>query len=338
VPSFIAATWKAFDARGAVDEWEGEDLEAAKVTQELSPAVAALLGSSANGTPRRRRLHVPPRANTPGRLPGPGVSNIVDVSLPQGSTARPVDSPTLELDAYDSGSSGGTGVVTPTAPAMWVSAQSFTGAAASWKQLAAGFEESGLWPLLLPEADFGLAEPWIEQRARRERDSLDATPQELFRARLEGSLKDTPLTATELLAGSGVARGELGEGSGKRTDALQHAFEELGESRLALVSVQRPADVVHRTAWPGTYAAGITGAELAELVASWEERYGVLLVGMSHESLVFAVLRPPATLEEAVEVAAEHHATCPDEAEGWGDDRSYAESLVNAPVWRLSWS
>lgn len=334
-PSFVAATWKAFDSRAAADEWKGEDLEAAEVTQEISPAVAALLGETAG--PRRRRMHVPPRAAQPGRLPGPGVNNVVDVALPAGATGRPVEAPTLELDAFDSGA-GGTGVVTPVAPAMWVSSQALGAAAAAWKRLAAGFEESGLWPLLLPEVEFGLSEPWTEQRARRERDSLDADAVELFRARLEGSLKSTPLTSTEAFSVCGVTRGELTRGSGKRTDALDFAFAELGDSRLALVAVTRPADAVHRVAWPGTYVAGITGAELAEMLVSWEERWGALLVGMTHDSLVLAVLRPPATLGEAVEAAAEHHATCPDEADEWGDDRTYAETLINAPVWRLTWT
>jgi hypothetical protein len=249
-----------------------------------------------------------------------------------------VDSPTLELDVFDAAPSGGTGVVAPVAPAMWVSSQAVPNAPSAWKQLAAGFQESGLWPLLIPEGDFGVSEPWTEQRARRERDSLEASAAELLRSRLEGSVKRTPLSSTELIQASGVARGTLGRGTGKRTDALQHAFDSLGNSRLALVAVKRPGEAVHRTAWPGTEAAGITGAELASLIVSWEERYGALLVGFTSSALVFAVLRPPATFEEAVEVAAEHHATCPDEADDWVDDRTYAESLVDAPVWRLSWT
>lgn len=320
-------------------DWDDEgSVEAVTVDHELSPVIESLIGSGPAPAMPRRRMQVPPRASQPGRLPGPGAMDVVGVALPPGSTSRPVDSPTLELDSFDAAPSGAPGtMVVPAAATMWVSSRPVDNAPALWKQLAGGFSESGLWPVLLPAASEERA-PWFEQRARRERDSLDATASELFAARLEGSLRDSPLRSTSMIVASAVARGELRRGSGRRTDALGRAFEHLGPSRIALVGVRRPAEVVHRTAWPGTVAAGITGAELAELVASWEERYGALLVAMSPTQLSFAVLRPPATFEEAVEVAAEHHATCPDEAEAWGDDRTYAESLVNQPTWQLGWS
>jgi hypothetical protein len=322
---------------GAFEPLDNEELEAVRVEHELSPAVSALLGTAA--VEKKRRMHIPPRAEAPGRLPGPGVLSVADVTLPPGASGRPVDSPTLELDAFDAVPGGAAGAVAAAVtPAMWVSSSVVPNAGSAWKQLAAGFEESGLWPLLLPDADFGAAEPWTEQRARRERDSLDASAEELFQSRLEGSLRSTPLASTEAFAVSGVVRGELARGSGKRTDALQHAFEAIGPARLALVAVTRPGEAVHRTAWPGTIAADITGVELAEMLVSWEERWAALLVGMSPSTLTFAVLRPPATLGEAVEAAAEHHSTCPDEADEWGDDRAYAETLLSNPVWRLTWT
>lgn len=330
--------WAVYSAVSASFEpLADEELEAVRVEHELSPAVAALLGDAVSG--RRRRMQIPPRAQQPGRLPGPGVLSVADVTLPPGATGRPVDSPTLELDVFDSAPGGGTGsVAAAVAPAMWISSAAVPNVGSAWKRLAAGFAESGLWPLLLPDADFGTAEFWTEQRARRERDSLDATAEELFRSRLEGSLRSTPLASTESFAMSGITRGELARGSGRRTDALEHAFAAIGPARLALVAVDKPAQAVHRTAWPGTIAADITGAELAQILVSWEERWAALLVGMSPATLTFAVLRPPATLGEAVEAAAEHHALCPDEADEWGDDRAYAETLLSEPVWRLSWT
>jgi hypothetical protein len=95
--------------------------------------------------------------------------------------------------------------------------------------------------------------------------------------------------------------------------------------------------VLHALVWPGAAAAGIPTDELADLLASWEERYGALLVALGERSVVLAVLRPPATEQEAIEALAEQHALCPDEALDWLDDATGARSLVNAPVWRLSW-
>lgn len=342
LPALAAATYRRLRHRAAVAQWRGEDLEPTRVAQEISPAVAALLGGSDGMQPSHpaRRMAVPPRADVAGRLPGPGAMTVGDVDLPAGGGVRPVDAPTAELG--DAGPGGVGSMVSPVTasatPAMWASSVPLDPMAPTWKRLGAAFAESGLWPLLLPEGD-GRGGAWFERRGRRERDSIDASANELFRRRVEESIAaDTPLASTALIAASSAARGELHPGSsGRRPDALDLTIDELGPSRLGLVPARSPAECVHRLAWPGTAPAGITGIELASLLASWEERHGALLLGMTESSLVLAVLRPPATLEEAIEVAAEHHALCPDEAHGWGDDRSYAEQLLDAPTWRLTW-
>lgn len=307
------------------------DLRSEHADREVSPALAALLGSSAPGS---RRLTIPPRAAAPGRVPGPGVMSVAGVDLPAGRPERRVDAVMVELAVGDG--DPGPGAATEQ---LWVASRASTDAPRLFRQLAAGFSESGLWPLLLPPA----ADPppvdgeWFERDGQRHEVDAQA-PGERFRRRLAVSLSGgSPLASTDRLAATGVAQGQLARGSGKRTDALAVAFEEFGFARLALAAGCRPADVLHAIAWPGAAAAEVPSAELADLVASWEERYGALIVAIEETSMLLAILRPPATEDEAIEALAELHALCPDEAADWGDDTSAAARLVNAPTWRLSW-
>lgn len=50
--------------------------------------------------------------------------------------------------------------------------------------------------------------------------------------------------------------------------------------------------------------------ELAAVVRSWKDRFGAVVVGFA--DLYVSVASPPATLQEALHVATEHFAFCPD--------------------------
>jgi hypothetical protein len=288
------------------------------VEQELSPVVERMIGLAPTTT---RRMTIPPRASFAGRLPGPGVLEVAGVQLPAGRPTRPIRSAGAAVEQ------------------LWSSSSSGEALAASWKPLAAGFTETGLWPMLLhttPSASDAVQ--WFDDDADRSAGSETLDVAEAFATRLAISLSGgSPLTSTDLLAGSAVARGQLGRGSGRRTDAVDAALGQIADARLALVPCRRPADAVEVLVWPGAVDAGIPERELADLLASWEERYGALLVALGEHSLLLAILRPPTTLEEAVEALAEQHALCPDEADGWGSDEQAALALIDAPVWTLSW-
>jgi hypothetical protein len=336
IPALIWAVYTTVADVDEFDDWREDNLEAVTVRHEMSPVVEALVGGATSGA--RRRMHVPPRAAAAGRLPGPGEMAVAGISLPPGSTMREVDSPALELDASDAAPMVATSRASRAT--LWMSAAVIDDPAPAWKRLAGGFAESGLWPVLVHDTtSVASGDPWFERRSRRERDLLDASAAELFAGRLGESLAaDTPLASVELLRGSGVAAGELGSGSGRRGDAIQATLDRFGAARLGLVPARAPADAVHRLAWPGAAVAELTGVELAAMLGSWEERWGALLVGFDEHALTFAVLRPPTSLEEAVEAAAEHHALYPDELADFADDRAFAEALVDAVTWTLTWS
>lgn len=333
--ALVVSVYEALSGEMFRPGWDDDEEDEPSYTpngQELSATVQQLVGAAPQV---QRRLVLPPRAAVAGRVPGPGVLDVAGVDLPTGRATRSVEAATLELAVGD----GAPGVTTHDEQ-LWVSRDALPGWSTLWKRLAAGFSETGLWPIAL-QLPTGMATvDWFEHSTRRESDTIDEDHPvaELLRARLAESLSGgSPLRSTDLLASSQVAGGVLPTATGRRTDALRFAFDEIGPARLALAPARRPGDVLHAVAWPGAAAAGMPTDELAELVASWETRYAALLVGVGDASLVFAVLQPPSTVDEAVELVAEQHALCPDEAADWGDDRSAAQQLMNAPTWRLSW-
>lgn len=329
VPALVVATREVvIDGPTVVRD---EDDEAVVPTGDISPAVQQLLGTPAV---RPQRLTVPPRAEHPGRVPGPGVLQVAGVDLPPGRHTRPVRTGSLELDARDAEP----GDDPARDDRLWIASRPSSEAPATWKRLAAGFAESGLWPLLVPGSASLAGDEWFDAPATElpPRDGIDAAT--VVRARLAASLPGSPLASVERLASTGAARGSLVSGGGRRADAFAQAADRVGPARLALVPARRPADVVVRLAWPGADLAGIPADELAELLASWESRWGALLVALDARQLTFAVLRPPATPEQAVEALAEQHALQPDHARHWRDDEHEASLLVDAPVWQLGWS
>ncbi|MEU4805583.1 DUF4253 domain-containing protein [Actinosynnema sp. NPDC023587] len=81
-------------------------------------------------------------------------------------------------------------------------------------------------------------------------------------------------------------------------------------------------------------------ALISAVVRDWEDRFGVRVVAVGFATLYLSVANPPTTLEEALRVAAEHFAFCPDNV--WQRDgaptlRAYAEQLVDSDVWAFWW-
>ena len=115
--------------------------------------------------------------------------------------------------------------------------------------------------------------------------------------------------------------------------------------QLALVPCARGADALAVAGWvPSDGDPGVPET-LAAVVRSWEDRFGVRLIGVGGGTLLLSVAAPPVTLEQAVRVAVEHFGFCP-EAEPVGGfaydpDGSqflqYAAGLVGRRLWRFWW-
>ncbi|MFI5689865.1 DUF4253 domain-containing protein [Streptomyces sp. NPDC051636] len=119
------------------------------------------------------------------------------------------------------------------------------------------------------------------------------------------------------------------------TDGTRPWFK---DPRLALVPARRSADIPAAIGWTGPLNHENDVARLCAVLRSWEDRFGIRVVGLDFDQLVLSVAAPPATLAEAEEVAAEHFAFCPDNiTQGPGDLRVYAEDLIGEHTWSFWW-
>jgi hypothetical protein len=131
--------------------------------------------------------------------------------------------------------------------------------------------------------------------------------------------------------------------AGPETDAVAVELRAGGRARIGLVSCRRPADAVALIGWTG--AINVRPAtELSAVLRSWEDRYGAMLVGLGFATMTLLVSRPPTDIDDAVQLAAEVAAFCPDAL--WQPEEQWPYEPRNAtvgamsrslmePVWRL---
>ncbi|MER8041784.1 DUF4253 domain-containing protein [Streptomyces sp. NPDC094032] len=113
----------------------------------------------------------------------------------------------------------------------------------------------------------------------------------------------------------------------------------LSSPRIALVPAVRSADLLAAIGWTGPINYENDVARLCAVLRSWEDRFGVRVVALSHDRLDLSVAAPPQTVEEALAIAVEHLAFCPDNI--WQEHetlRLYAEeALVGNTHWTFWW-
>ncbi|MEV1053660.1 DUF4253 domain-containing protein [Streptomyces sp. NPDC049887] len=110
-------------------------------------------------------------------------------------------------------------------------------------------------------------------------------------------------------------------------------------ARPALVRARRSADIPAVIGWSGPLGHEGDVARLCSVLRSWEDRFGIRVVGLSLGRLVLSVAAPPTRTADAEVLAAEHLAFCPDSVlrsprPGLGP---CARRLLGAPVWTFSW-
>ncbi len=114
--------------------------------------------------------------------------------------------------------------------------------------------------------------------------------------------------------------------------------DQLHVGHLAVVAVDRPADVITAIDWSGPGNYGRDLPELSAVLRSWEERFGAMVVRIARSTVWLSVAAPPRTADHAREVAAEHFAFCCDvDREDPRPLRTYAAGLVGRRTWRFWW-
>jgi hypothetical protein len=223
----------------------------------------------------------------------------------------------------------------------------------NWASLSARGDSIGMQPFLFTGPRGGLARPWDDGDLGEPEDitAIDETDaaqilQQLWQSSTPGS------TAVE----SGYNRDQSAERQevptpfGSRFPGLAPAVDEeldrdliwlaLHEygpgTRIGLVPVDRPADILARTGWEGTRER-CTASQLAAVLRSWEDRFGARLLHAGPDSIRVLVARPPQTLDAALGIVAEHLALS-----GSPQDHSrvheIARGLLGNPFWDFRWT
>ncbi|WP_328787264.1 MULTISPECIES: DUF4253 domain-containing protein [unclassified Streptomyces] len=240
-------------------------------------------------------------------------------------------------------------------PLLWVA--DGTAVPGTWARYRSSRSRSvrdaeGLQPVLLQDAS-GSEEWWGgELDPGMMSDPGDHRAEDVLRALWESAVSETEENEDEGDAGETIAPftgrwpGLASVGgtpadpeatAGDVADALIGTW--LESPRLALVPVGRPADVPAAIGWsgPANYVDDV--ARLCAVLRSWEDRFGARVVALSYARLDLSVAAPPQSLDEALAIAAEHFAFCPDNVwQGYENIRPYAEqALLGNAHWTFWW-
>lgn len=123
-------------------------------------------------------------------------------------------------------------------------------------------------------------------------------------------------------------------------DSLLDGGRPLKDPRLALVPARRSADIPTAIGWTGPMNHENDTARLSAVLRSWEDRFGIRVIALGYGYLLTSVATPPTTLDEAMALAAEHFAFCPDNLWQGADHtmEAYAErQLLHQPAWHFWW-
>jgi hypothetical protein len=113
-----------------------------------------------------------------------------------------------------------------------------------------------------------------------------------------------------------------------------------GTVRLGLVAAPRGADAPTVVGWDGPLDHTGDTARISAVLRDWEDRFGARVVSVGFATLLLSVAAPPTTTREALAVAAEHVAFCPDNVRQGHAPQTlagYADRIVGDHSWVFWW-
>lgn len=226
-----------------------------------------------------------------------------------------------------------------------------------WPRLRNEHATSGLWPLLLDSRNPDDSEfrPWASGELFPERMSSPENhhPTELlatwWRHHVEIDDEDDMLSTDERLAVT-APFGRSWPGPAPRLEPVTDPEEMADEyarafaarcpqSRLGLVAAVRGADALAASGWDGPVNYDNDTAKYAAVVRDWERRFGARVVAVGSDTLHLSIAAPPICAHDALLVAAEHFAFCPDTI--WQGAHptlaAYAEHITDLNCWEFWW-
>src|SRR3954468_4367531 len=211
-----------------------------------------------------------------------------------------------------------------------------------WPRLRAQHTATGLWPLLLGGLDGpDDPRPWAEGEVfpagmTSPADHDAATVLAGWWA--QNAADDEPALTPFGRQWPGLSDAVRPE---EDPDAVADAYAEEAldqRLRLGLAAATRGADALTVTGWNGPANHAYDTAVISAVVRSWEERFGARVVAVGFGTLALSVAAPPTTEEQALRVAAEHAAFCPDLVrQGAESLEAYAATILDRPTWWFWW-
>lgn len=212
-----------------------------------------------------------------------------------------------------------------------------------YPRCVADFDRSGLWPVLIPHDERFAAsgEDWIVDRGfstpalerARSADPAEVLSGWWAEPCCQGRCLD-PYGAEF----PGLARKSPARVAPRAEAASVGELLAIGQVRLGLVAVDRPADVPAALGWNGMLNQTPDVGALSAVLRSWEDRFGAVLVALGFDSLTLSVAAPPTTPARALALAAEHRAFCLDNfLLQEGDLRAFSAGLLHVRSWRFWW-
>lgn len=234
-------------------------------------------------------------------------------------------------------------------------------AAELWSRLRAEHHASGLWPLLLDsrshDTDADEFRPWGSGELFPERMSATAVhdPAELLATWWRSYTDideehDAPSAADRLpdtapFGPTWPGRALHSVGPAADPDDMASAYARdftarRPQSRLGLVAAARGADALASVGWDGPVNYDHDTAKYSAVVRDWEHRFGARVVAVGPDTLHLSVAAPPTHPGDALLVAAEHFAFCPDTI--WQGAHphtlaAYADRIVGLNSWEFWW-
>ncbi|OII61919.1 hypothetical protein BJP40_30245 [Streptomyces sp. CC53] len=199
-----------------------------------------------------------------------------------------------------------------------------------WSRLLTAREATGLQPVLLTEKQF----PPTDLSGDADDHDPAATLSALW-GHVQETGREEPWAGP---AAPGTRTADPDDRAALLADELLTDDKYFTGARAALVPARSSADIVTALGWSG--ACNFTeAARLASVLRSWEDRFGIRVVGLGPDIMSVSVAAPPRTRGHALAVAREHFAFCPDiVSQGVGSIEEYAEEdVLNRTDWWFWW-
>lgn len=226
--------------------------------------------------------------------------------------------------------------------AVWVAEGDRSGTVELWRMARGVHEHTGLWPFLLTaDADilpdlvhFAANEADLAELARGEALDVDDVLREMTAMAAsddqdddEGGDRDESTYDQEA---SAVTPDVLHDIEGRLQRDKPH--------RLALIEAAHGWEVPARLAWSGAVNYDLSGAQHLSVLRRWGQRYGANLLTLGFDTIELLVERPPVGKDEALAVAREQFAYCPDIVwQGVGTIGSLAATQARSSLWYFWW-